>query len=63
MHLRNAYEAYPASMHRQIEPMLHDLYTDALDDSHHHKAETGSPAAPLPPIEVSVDARRVAGRG
>jgi hypothetical protein len=48
VHLRNAYEAYLASMHRQIEPMLHDLYTDALDAAHQHMAETGSPAAPLP---------------
>ena len=48
VHLRNAHEVYLASMHRQIEPMLHDLYTDALDAAHQHMAETGAPATPLP---------------
>jgi hypothetical protein len=48
VHLRNALEAYLDSMHRQIEPMMADLYTDALDFAHQHMAETGAPAVPLP---------------
>jgi hypothetical protein len=48
VHLRNALEAYAPSMHRQIEPMMAVLYTDALDFAHQHMAETGPPAAPLP---------------
>jgi Domain of unknown function DUF29 len=48
VHLRNMHEAYSASMLRQIEPMLPDLYTDALDFAHQHMAETGAPVVPLP---------------
>jgi hypothetical protein len=33
VHLRNMHEAYSASMLRQIEPILPELYTDALDVS------------------------------
>jgi hypothetical protein len=48
VHLRNAHEAYSPSKRRQIEPMMADLYTDALDFAHQHMAEIGAPAVPLP---------------
>jgi Domain of unknown function DUF29 len=48
VHLRNMHEAYAASMRRQVEPLLPELYTDALDFAHQHMAETGAPAEPLP---------------
>ena len=48
MHLRRLHEAYATSMRRQIEPMLPELYTDALDFAHQHMVETGAPAELLP---------------